>query len=205
MTDELTFTARNIQSGLRLYMAMYDSTKTYLSQINVGVGTLTPTNENCKYVKLLTYSETTPQADQGSKISATITNSNSIENTLQTMENNKTEAFDYTSWVVNGGVLAYKKSLTIDANTNNDGGATYIYNILIYRKQFTGALIVYCESCVGSKLGSPIQIQVLDENQSFIKSVTFKAGVYPHVYAPASNEKYFNVVAFISRRDCPVL
>lgn len=198
MTDGLTFTARNIQSGLRLYMAMYDSTKTYLSQINVWVGTLTPTNENCKYVKLYTYSETTPQADQGSKISATITNSNSIENTLQTMENNKTEAFDYTSWLINDGVLAYKKSLTVGVNINNSGDTTYIYNQLLGRTLFTGALIVYCESSEGSKVGSPIQIKVMDEEQAFIKNVVFKSGVYPHVYVPAANEKYFNISLYAS-------
>lgn len=198
MTDGLTFTAKNIQSGLRLYMAMYDSTKAYLSQINVGVGTLTPTNENCKYVKLCTYSETTPQAQQGSKISATVTNVNSIENTLQTMEVNKTDAFDYTSWIVNGGVLTFKKSLPVGVDVNNSGTATYIYNLAVENAKFTGALIVYCESSDGSRLGSPIQIRVLDENKAFIKTVAFKAGAYPNVYVPAADEKYFTVNLYAS-------
>lgn len=196
LVDGLTFTAKNVQSGLRLYMAMYDANKTYISQINVGVGTLTP-SVDCRYIKLYTYSETTPQAQQASKISAYITNNNSIETTLQTMDVNKDYAFDHTSWIVNGGIDTYIKTIDVGANINNDGTSTYIYKTIIDKKPINGAIVICCKSVKNHQTNNPITIHTYGTaDGARLRTINYKAG--KNVFHPNPDEHFYSILLYPS-------
>lgn len=126
--------------SLAMYLLEYNASKTYLGATTKYVpGDLTPENPNCRYVRVTTYSETVPQADQDSYITLTLVNSHSISNVEEEVSqklwkneyDNALHAFD----LLESNVLYRSDEVKIGATYNNDSGnTTYIYKRIVDTK-----------------------------------------------------------------------
>lgn len=195
--DSVILEAITNTSGLVLYMAEYDSNKTYLGyQMGRPPATLKPSYASAKYIKLFTYSESTPQASQGSLIVVKEVNSKSLEDAFDAIEKTKEDSFDYTSWMIDDGVEFFEKSVEIGANYNNDGTPTYIYKHLVYHKPINGVIVVSCDKIENALREKSIVLYAHDSNNEIIEQK--RIGVGKYVYYPPSNAVNYTVSLYPS-------
>lgn len=197
-SPSVTLIAENkTRPGLVLYLAEYDQNKTYLGYTQrLGIGKISPSKEGSVYVKFWTYSETTPQADQGSYISALFENNQSIEAIEDDLIAGDKKAEAFTGWVIGNGVDLYLNRYEINANLNNDGDSTYIYKTVIPNTKINGPLIISVDSIENAIRANPIQLTVLDENDVSIAQKFYQAG--KHIYIPPANADHYRLTLYPS-------
>lgn len=80
--------AENDVNSIYMYISQYDSSYTFLKTDSKGKGSLSPSDPNTAFIKLYTYSETVPQAQQSSHIKLYALNSNSYSKRISNLIQN---------------------------------------------------------------------------------------------------------------------
>ena len=121
-----TFVSHNSSNGtVYVYLNEYDENYTYLGVHNSTRADLSPQYENCKYIRMMTFSESVAVAEQDSYISAEYITVNETADNVHKLESS-------LNLLAEPSVLYMTDRLEVGATKNNDSGnTTYIYKTVV--------------------------------------------------------------------------
>lgn len=121
------------------------------------------------------------------------------KNEMQTEIEYKMNKIDF----VDGDVIFSEKKYEINANLNNQGNATYIWNSIVIKQPINQyeMIGIKCDNVVGNVVANPFYVYLYDSDQTQISVTSYNLNNVKNwlLINPPSNAKYFAIQLYVSQ------